>query len=235
MTDGKPPKRVTRDAGQIREMTGCEPVLTETAPNRWRLVAATDRVELTACYKKAARVSVALVVDGKPRRAPDYLTDTARVFRDPDVLGVEGVTEPVPRAAGAGMPLAVRAVAAVLARKLGAAATAGTDGSRWVIGVSMPGVELRLFYTRAGRAWQLDTLRPLQLVKDGQDLTVQAEGSMSKALALMTAPPGEAAASEGKAGAARATRSNAVEARRFSVVREYHGMFRRGDRPCAKG
>lgn len=233
-----------KTAAYMHDHAGAEPVIEQPAPNRWRVVLASDRVEITVSFRGKAgrRDGSTLTVDGTSWPLPEHADDSMRIFRDPDLLTGDGTVPPIPASDIADAPPAVRQLHGVLARRIpGDLVRAGYDPDqhRWIIGLSVPNVELRLFLTRAGRLWGMDPIRPFQVIVNGEDLTARANGDLAEAIAL-TAEGLPSAGGQGTSPVrqAAAKRSNAVETRRQVVIRRLEGQSSTGagdERPSQSG
>jgi hypothetical protein len=106
--------------------------------------------------------------------------------------------------------------------KIGVAVEAGFRDGRWIIGFTLPGGGgLRFVVTRDSRGWALRWRDSQVITAAGEDLTRDAGGDLTKALALLLPKQGEGMPGAGSVAgeSAPAGTTNAVQARRHSVIR----------------
>lgn len=232
------PKQVRNRADDLGKATGHPPVIEQVRPDRWRVTMANDRVTMTIDYKPTngrpprwVWASSELYIDGVRQ---DELTNGfehfVRVFKDPDEFKNPHPT-PVPLdtpldevSSLDDLPSMVRKSYLVLADKLGDdAVTVGRSRSYWVLQVVTGDATMRvnLIDTSGHGEWELDHQHPIQLVIGGRDFSDEVEGNIERAMGLIMKPAHQAAPGNPPvAGPAPAARSNAVETRRQTVIRQ---------------
>jgi hypothetical protein len=223
-------------AARLRNATGTRPVITAVGDALWQVVLENERVRLTIDYRghlgKVKWAGSTLTVDGKQRPIAAGFDDFTRIWREHSPGGKRSRSlelAPVPQGTDlTAMPAEVRTIYSSLRAKADTAGLdqvaveAGFGNGRWVVGVTVPSGGIRFAFTRRGgaRHWAFST-RSLQVVRDGQDLSSDAQGDISKALSLLAAPPPREPQKAGGTipGPAPAASSNAVRERRHSVIR----------------
>jgi hypothetical protein len=233
------PKEVRRRVADLREL-GFDPVVTGTPGGAWEVAIEGEHVRATAGYVfrsgRTKQVPGTMTIDGKPaplaedyadlRRIWDEHEGTAAPAADPEPAVLTEIADPGDRP----VPYAVQSTAENVrlgVERAGAdlQVRTGTSGSHWVIGIDLPGGDgLRLVFTRYGRVWEMDDDQRVQVIAAGQDRSAEAEGDVSKALALLTSsappkpvdpPPGSSAVRQ-----QASRRDLGVETRRRVVIRE---------------
>lgn len=233
------PRIVRKMQDDLERLTGQRPEVTRVAEHLWRLSLANSRVQLTVDYRAdtvpgpGKWVASTLTVDGQSHVLANDEQHFARIFRDPDMYAHSPRLFPMPPARDvAEAPASIRHSYTASREKLppGWGLSLGYDASRhrWVMGLTPPGGEqeqegLRWFFAPVPHGWALDVYRPLQVVRDGEDLSEQAEGDVTAALALLVdgavkAPPPAGGPPVSAARSAPST-PNSVQVRRTTVIR----------------
>lgn len=212
------PEVVREQADAVRAV-GLEPAVEQVTDRLWRVSVVTDRVLATADYKRSSKrrwywSGGGLWVDGVPRALVEDMAQLARLVADPDGTRVEVSPVPAPRKPGEA-PAVVQQAYWLLVRKFGSSVSLGCDGAQWVTGLDLPRGSFRIRYRRAQRGWDF----ALELVIDGVDRSDEVRSSISAAMALLLAP-GEGPETPSVMGEpSGGARSNSVEERRHSVIR----------------
>jgi hypothetical protein len=220
------PHRVQRMADRMQKVTGHPPEVTHPAPGRTRLTCTSPRVQVYVEYKgrNSGWAGTTLLVDGVPRPPARSDDELIQLWNDPDGNGgtTSGELPVIPFTSGP-PPRDVRRFCAALPSDQ---IRTGYDEATgwWLAGLDLPDGAggLRVFFARVRGGWTVNPGRPLMVVRDGEDLSGQANGDVARAMKLLTAgtptaPGGQQAAMTGPAAA---TRSNSVETRRRVVIRE---------------
>lgn len=239
------PSDVKEKLDRLEEATGIRPTLTTTGSGfakAWHMEVVTDRVRLTGSMRAATRPGrfkwghSTLAVDGVPRETVANLTELAALFAAPstpadDIEPVEptGPT-PVPVSGTAeDAPSVVRKVYNNLVARVGSKATVsiGGDKDHWIIGLDSSRVALRLVYRSVATDrwslekdfWDQDRQRPIELFVEGVDHSDMVKGKLDEALAMALNPGVQNPTVPAIRQTAASTRSNAVETRRATVIR----------------
>lgn len=215
------PKIVRRLYINIQETLGHPAEVKQTAEG-WAVIVASDRVRVTFDFTrsrtgKTVPSDSTLSVDGKSRALAQSWNELRAIFDHP-----EGRTtlRPMPDPVDASRaPAKVRKTYDQFASKIGGLATVvlGFVDNRWVLAVENETTEVRVYWH-----WHAEKRhfhQEMALVKDGEDRTAEVMGDIQNLLAALTpgAPPPEAPQNQGTT--ARGTRSNSVETRRATVIR----------------
>lgn len=223
---GLPPGLPRELLHQVRNLVraGITPHVDEIGPRRWRLWARNDRVYADADYRAASRGRIvhlrgALLVDGQRRPLTHTAEELTRLMREPGERPAPPVElEPLlPDADVAAAPGHVQHMHARLARALGGdAVRLGNRGPQWIVAVSTPRAELRMSFLR-GKGRHLDMY--LRVIIDGEDVSQQVNGDLTRALAMMTVSPTGPAVEAAEGSPAAGTGFGSVGVRRHSVMR----------------
>lgn len=219
---------------ELERLTGTRPTVGRPATNRWRIEMRNPRVFAYADFKispggRCVQAGTALHIDGERVENANGYAHFARIFTadDPWSEVQEKVIEPIP----IGDPIepinvedappAVRAGYTDLVRGLpaGTEVTVGMgNGYYWSVTAQVGVATIRLnFYN--GKPVKLSSRTPIQIMVAGVDRTSEIQGRLDRALAMMTGQPGEQISATPTIGASPAARSNAVETRRATVIR----------------
>ncbi len=225
------PKIVTEWIDRIQEATGYGSTVERINDRKWRLTTEGGRVRLTIDFVnpgsgKVRRRGSTLAVDGVQRELAEDFDHLVQIFKDPDGDGqsAEGsrspespeVLEMPPWRSPDEAPLAVRASYDSLVRAAGDAAEIGERDGRWMVGLRRDDRVIRLVFTRVKKMWGLDRL---QLILDGVDRSQEARGDLAKALMLMNGESPSISGEKVIGTPSASARSNAVETRRATVIR----------------
>ncbi|WP_431881711.1 hypothetical protein [Micromonospora chalcea] len=228
------PPAVQEELDEIVHATGGRGEIERRADRRYRIIVSNDRCRVTVDLKMTGPGrwgwgGSTLTVDGQQHPLVPGTHELGRLFRDPDGYDAaeappEGELDAMPPAREPGeAPVIVAQQFRTLHDRLGEGAevTLGAEGDVWVIGVDGPRGGIRLRYREQRRdRWGMDQQRPLQIVVDGLDRTAEAKGDLAKALALMGEQRGDSATNPPPVDRpSSASRSNAVETRRSTVIR----------------
>lgn len=224
------PKQVRHDAESARAI-GLDPVVTGTPGGSWTVAVEGEHVRATAAFAyrngKTRRIPGELTADGKAYPLAESWHEL-KAFWDEHELGLAkpaAALLPVTDPGDHQVPGIVRTTAEMIeARAGGVPVRTGTsDDGHWLIAADgKPGDGLRLVFTRHGRSWGLEGI---QVVVDGADRSAEAEGDISKALALAfggSHPDGNLPG-EGPVRGQAGYRDNGVETRTRVVIRELAG------------
>lgn len=224
------PPVVAEWAGKFHNATGLDVDVSRPADTRWRLTMANERVHTTMDFKSTGRRVIhcasTLSVDGRRVELADNLDDLARIFRDPDRHGApQPPAEPLPpfppERPADDAPAFVRQQYTRLANQLdgtGLRVRLGlNDHHLWLIGVETDRATVRVGIGQHNHIWQIVGLR---VIVDGLDHSDEVKGDVAAAVALLAPHSSEAApGAPAVAGPAAAARSNSVETRRATVIR----------------
>ena len=223
------PKKAVRMAADLKNATGVEPTITAIGPARWQLVLENRRIRLTIDYAakqpgaSAVQVDTALYEDGKQRPIAKSFDDFVKIFTSAEDTGHVSLSPMPPVADVAGAPTNVHALYGSLHARVADAAYLGFDGERWVIGVDLDDrTGLRITFTQSGSEWAIRGKDDFQVIVNGIDVTSQAAGDLTKALALLAEPLASAEPGKGPiSGARRAQvkRVTSVQVRNTTVIR----------------
>lgn len=217
------PKPVTEWADKLRADTGHPTSVDRLNVRTWRLTTESDRVRLTMDFISAGRGKIrrhgsTLAVDGAPRDLARDYPHLLAIFKDPD----EGRGEPdtpddmFPPRNPEDAPTTVQMDYRVFV-KAGITPEIGEADGQWMIGFRRENSSLLLKYRRRGAGWVMS----LQVIVDGVNRSHEADGDINAALALMggTNPTPAGDKTPRIAGKSASARSNSVETRRATVIR----------------
>lgn len=222
MTPTALPKQVRRYYGYLQEVLEIEPEAELLPSGAWRLSSANDRVRVTFDFARTRTGATSkfyestLSVDGEPHELAHDWEQLKEIFDNPDGKRDLGpLPEPVPVEEA---PPQIRSDYAIFDGKLGEDVRLGLDDKgQWVIAFTVETSQVRVHYHRHGKG---PYHQEIELVRDGEDLTHLVRGGMGALLALLSGGGGAAPEQPPTQGApVRAARSNSVETRRATVIR----------------
>jgi hypothetical protein len=230
------PEKVQRLADYLRE-EGFDPVVTGVPGGSWEVAVEGEHVRAAACFVfrngRTKRADGTCTVDGQPH--PLVSEHDLRAFWDEhETPAADPEPEPavlleIEDPGGRPVPYLVQVTLEEVRRGTQSAGIeqdirVGTCGGHWVIGIDMDGDGLRLLFTRYGHGWSLDAGRKVQVVAGGEDRSAEADGDISRALALLarTDPPkpGDPPPGSSPVRQQAGKRDLGVETRRRVVIRE---------------
>lgn len=220
------PRILARQMAFIARETGVIPEVSQPERESWLVTMEGDRIRLEAWYRGpgAEPAGATIWVDGREipfTRDQNHFID---VWRHPDIA--LGAPHPVPKYDGRRVPAVVQHAVAVFTSKTHLPVEYGFDGCKWVIGLTISDdTAMRLFLTPMGKSWGVDRDHPFQLVIDGQDATEQYDGQIDRALAALARAGESGPAGESHVTSSAAKASNAVTARRHSVIRNLRDII----------
>lgn len=225
------PRVVRIEADKARAAVRLTPTV-ERDGNSWTLIVASERVTATATYQRQGKgrvkwVSGSLTVDGEDRPLARTYNQLARILHDPD-SAQHAATASSPRLP----PLITTADAPPLVSShyhqtvtaIGGHAEIQLHGTRnrWTIALNSPQATLRVHYRRIRRGSPIgyDPRQPFHIIINGEDRTHEAAGDLTRAIRLASVALSTHADNLTPSGApSAAARSNSVEIRRHSVMR----------------
>jgi hypothetical protein len=226
------PRFVRRETAAWRQLFGFETHIEQLDVNTWRALIANSRVWTTVTFKrdrsngKVSWGSSVLVIDGRERPLAADIEAFAALFNDPD--SITPYVVPLPASTtNDDTPAAVAAAFILMEKVLPGKSTFGIakTGEEWVVGADSNGATrtatLRLTFSHIGGLWKIRARTGIQIVVDGVDHSHQAAGDVARAVAiatdLITGPKEPVDTPVRKA--AGAQRTNSVEIRRATVIR----------------
>jgi hypothetical protein len=196
------------------------PIEVERLGGGWRLVMASDRVRVTIDFTpnrlgKTDWSSSTLVVDGQEHPLANDPSHLKAIFDNPGGTRDLGpLPEPVNSEKA---PLKIREDYRYMAEALEGKATVvlGHEGNVWIIALDADETQVRVGYHVHRDRFQ----QSIDVVQDGVDRTHEVGGDMAKMMAILAKPSDSAAPAQAPGKTAASPRSNAVETRRATVIR----------------
>lgn len=223
MTDPSTPPLVQEMLDELTN-AGLDPQVEQRHARFWRITVTSDRVTVTVDFRRnpAGQLKWAgstLTVDGEDRPLARDAAHLADIFHDPDAQTAAPAMPPAAPVAAA--PPAVQHQYRVLVAKCGQGMVSlGRQGHDWLIGLDNDDAATRIRFSRLGgtqkkRYW----MSGIVLVIGGVDYTRQVGNDLSEALRLLGGAGQPEAPQSTGAPDTHGPRSNAVETRRATVIR----------------
>jgi hypothetical protein len=215
------PATISQLCDWLADCTDVDPVLTQTRSGHWTIEVSNDRVHLESRHNSRGKgIGATITVDGTeyPFKYSQY--EFMDIWRRPEVI--HGALVTVPEPGQNHMPAIVQHMLGVMRARTTLLVTAGFDGDRWILGIGDDddATGIRMFMIEEHKRWVMAYCRPIQVIREGEDLSDECGGSLSHALRLMLAGGGDTGESGiSSVSGAAAKSNNAVRVRRQTVIR----------------
>jgi hypothetical protein len=203
------------------------PIEAEQVNGGWRLSMASDRVYVTIDFStsrlgKTDWSGSTLTVDGKARPLANDPCHLKAIFDNPDGTRDLGPLPEHHDPDSREVPPRIRKDFVYISEALAEKATVVLGhprGQEWVIAIEAPDTQVRISFVAEQHRTRLHMRQEIDVVQDGVDRSHEVGGDLAKLVAMM-APKSDTKAPETPAGKTTgSSRSNAVETRRATVIR----------------